>query len=222
MRGMSLISRRHLVSALIAMPSVRSSLVALSLTASLAAALAQTTLTKAEAPRLKVGDQWRFEQRDRLTGNKDSEVLRVVTAVTDSHIEGTENAGTFRMTPDLTVVDSPTNTNSDSAKFLNFPLEVGKKWAFKSQWTNKTAGTKGRQQLEMSVVSYERLKVLAGEFDTFKIEAKGFWNNDSSGGSGRTTMVYWFAPAARSVVKTEYDDGYNRWIRELAELKLQP
>ena len=53
------------------------------------------------------------------------------------------------------------------------------------------------------------------------IEAKGFWNNDSTGGRGRVTMVYWFAPTARGIVRLEYDDGYNRWNRQLVEMKLE-
>ena len=176
----------------------------------------------AEAPQIKVGDRWKNEQRDKRTGNRESETARTVSAVTTSTVEGTENDGTFKMTTELNPIESTTMVLTGEPKFLSFPLAVGKKWSFKYNFANKTNQSKGRSQLDAEVVAYEKVTTPAGSFDAFRIEAKGFWNNDSSRSNGRSKSVYWYAPSARSVVRTEYEDGYNNWVRELVELQLQP
>ena len=187
-----------------------------------AAAVGQTLVTRADSPEIKVGDHWKQEQKDKRTGNKESEINRTVTAVTATLVEGTENDGKFAMTSELNPVESTTVVISGDPKFLSFPLEVGKKWSFKYNFANKTNEGKGRVQLDAEVLAYEKVTVPAGSFDAFRIQAKGFWNNDASRQNGRSKFIYWYAPAARSVVRTEYEDGYNNWVRELIELHLQP
>ena len=177
---------------------------------------------KGNAPEVKVGDHWKLEQRDARTGIKESEFVRRITAVSPDLIEGTENDATLKMRPDLNPIESSINIAGGDPKFLNFPLEVGKKWSFKYTFANKTNSGKGRVQLDAEVVAYEKITVPAGTFDAFRIENRGFWNNDASRNNGRTKMVYWYAPVAKSVVRTEYEDGYNNWIRELVEFQLQP
>lgn len=177
---------------------------------------------RAERAEVKVGDRWRFEQRDQRTGVKEYETVRIVTAADASRIATTEGDATGSFTADWNPLDTPRGSNSESVKYLDFPLEIGKKWAFKTQWTNKITQSRGRSTFDVAVVAHERVKVPAGEFDAFKVEAKGFWNNDTSGRSGRVVLAYWFAPAARQVVKTTNDDGFNLWVNELMELQLQP
>ena len=150
----------------------------------LGTALAQGGAPRAEPPAVKVGDRWNYEQNDRRTGLKESDWNRTVTAVTASQIEGTENDGKFVWTRELNTVESSTAVVSGESKFLSFPLEVGKKWDFKYSWASKINPGKGRWQLDAAVVAYEKVKVPAGEFDAFKIEYKGFWNNDTNNRSG--------------------------------------
>ena len=187
-----------------------------------AAGPAQAAGEKAEAPQIKVGDRWKTEQKDKRTGIKESEITRTVTAVSANTIEGSENDGAFKMTVELNPLESTTTVIAGDAKFLNFPIEVGKKWSFKYNFANKINQGKGRSQLDAEVVAYEKVTVPAGSFDAFRIETKGFWNNEATRGNGRSKSIYWYAPAARSVVRTEYEDGFNNWVRELTELNLQP
>ena len=177
---------------------------------------------KAEAPAVKVGDRWKTEQKDKRTGNKEGEWLRTVTAVTSGLIEGTENSGTFKMTSELNPIESVVFVTTGDPRVLSFPLEVGKKWTMKYQFANKTNQGKGRVEGDVEVVGYEKVSVAAGTFDAFRIEAKAFWNNDATRANGRSRSVYWYAPAARTIVRTEYEDGYNNWVRELLEVQLQP
>ena len=185
-------------------------------------AVAQSGAPRAEAPTVKVGDRWKVVQNDRRTGLKEAEFDRRVTSVTASLIEGTENDGKFVLTTELNLLESSTVTLSGDPKQLNFPLEIGKKWDYKFAFANKLNAGKGRQQVEAQVVAYEKVKVPAGEFDAFKIEYKGFWNNDTNRSSGRVKTTSWYAPAARGAVKIENDDGFNNWTRELVEIQLQP
>lgn len=185
-------------------------------------AAAQDAPKSADVPTVKVGDRWKYDESDRRTGIKGTDVIRQVTAVTATQIEGTENNSKLVMTPELSIMESSISVFSGEAKTLSFPLEVGKKWAYKTSFSNKTNGNKGRWQLEATVVAIERIKVPAGEFDAFKVEYKGFWNNDTSGRNGRLVIANWYAPSARCVVKTEFDDGFNSWVRQLVEFQLQP
>ena len=188
----------------------------------MASAHGQTPAPKAEAPQIRVGDRWKQEQKDKRTGNRESETTRTVIAVTQTAIEGTENNGKFSMTSELNPVESTSTVVTGEPRFLNFPLEVGKKWSFKFNFSNKTNEGKGRVQLDAEVLAYEKVTVAAGSFDAFRIEAKGYWNNVATRGNGRSKSTYWYAPTARTVVRTDYEDGYNNWTRELVEYQLQP
>ena len=59
--------------------------------------------------------------------------------------------------------------------------------------------------VNVAVIAHERVRVVAGEFDAFKIVATGSFRGLSKGGpgilSGDVDQTYWYAPAARAVVK---------------------
>src|SRR5580765_6097492 len=95
----------------------------------------------------------------------------VIHSVTPAGIEGTENGEPLRLTPDLGVLDSPraSETNPQS---LSFPLEVGKRWRYTSDWLFKGKGSEGNIVVEVVVTGHEKLTVPAGAFDAFKLTAK--------------------------------------------------
>ena len=77
----------------------------------------------------------------------------------------------------------------------------------------------------VTVAAYEKVTVRAGQFDAFKIEAKGKSGQEgpparAASGIHRTS---WYAPSARAIVKQVYRDPVvgERAI-ELASFKLQP
>lgn len=181
----------------------------------------QTTEPRAELPQVRVGDRWKQESKDKRTGVREAETDRTVTLITPNGIEGTENDGKFSWTSELNPVESASTSTTGDPRFLSFPIVLGKKWSFKYSYVSKISPNKGRTQLDAEVVAYEKVVVAAGSFDAFRIEAKGYWNNDR-GGNGRTKSIYWYAPAARMIVRTEYEDGYNNWTRDLIEYQLQP
>jgi hypothetical protein len=186
------------------------------------AAIAQTSVPRAEQPQMKVGDQWRWERSDRRTGVKDADTKRVITAVSAAQIDGTENNSKLAMSADLMILESSAIVASQPVRFVEYPLEVGKKWEFKWAFTGKASNAKVRWQAEAEVTAYEKVKVPAGEFDSFKIDYKGYWNNDTTRANGRLRQTSWYAPAAKTFVKTEFDDGYNSNLTHLVEVQVQP
>ena len=192
-----------------------------------AAVLAIATLSgpalaqKAERPDVKVGDQWRFEVH-LGTGPgamKVQDVSRVVTSVTAAGIERTDNGVKVLLTPELNEIESTSYKHSDS-RLLNFPLEVGKQWHCTDNILSKFIGKEVRTDWSVAVVGYEKVRVPAGEFDAFKLEAKGSWISGSK--TGEESRTYWYAPAARGVVKSEIQDTSGLTTTELAEFHLQP
>jgi hypothetical protein len=197
-----------------------SSVVVLTLTILASPASAQ----KADRPEVKVGDEWLFVAYDALRPAKPSpNRVWVVTSVTPAGIEGTENGKPLMLTPDLNVLDSPRRNDSDR-RLLSFPLEVGKQWSFVDDYLWKDRGAKGRGDGTVRVVGHEKLRVHAGKFETFKIEATIPFRVPPDGPvTGVTTVTYWYAPKARAIVKEETLDPHRGMYGvELVKFKLKP
>jgi len=93
-----------------------------------------------------------------------------------------------------------------STPFRDFPLEVGKKWTYASEWTNES-GEKGKTSQEAEVISFEKLKVAAGKFMAYKIRYEGFVENYSAGGKGQVVDTYWYCPALKTSIKHVQEGG---------------
>jgi hypothetical protein len=183
---------------------------------------AAANLPVATQPTLKVGDTWRWVRSDRRTKLQEADTLRTVTAVSATRIQGTENGGTFVLSADLAAIETPDFLRlDDGAKFITFPLEVGKKWSFKYEQHNKNSTFKARWRWDAEVVGQEKIKVPAGEFDAFKIVLVGYFDG-LNGGNGRSDVTTWYAPAARAGVRTWVESGRNSTETVLTELKLVP
>ncbi len=174
---------------------------------------------RADPPQLKVGDRWKWERTDSLTGNVIRTTERTVTAVSPTQIESIQNDGKHVSTAELNAIETPEATLDASIKGLSFPLEVGKKWKSAGKITVKTPSATGEQQFDVSVDSYEKITVRAGTFDAYKITSQGYITFRQGRQVNRT---YWYAPEARAIVKFQNDDRNNRYTDELIELKLAP
>jgi hypothetical protein len=179
-------------------------------------ALAQT----ADRPNVKVGDEWRFVEYTGFVPSK-LNLVWVVTSVTPAGIEGTDNGGPLLLTPDLSVLESSMRKQSDPGT-LRFPLEVGKQWSAAGDYLLKDNGARGTLNGTRSVVGYEKVRVLAGEFDAFKLESTSDFKT-VGGLAGVSTRTYWYAPAARAIVKDVWRDPYRGVATiELVEFTLRP
>jgi hypothetical protein len=196
----------------------RSAVLLLSLQAG--AALAQT----APQPEVKVGDQWQFATYYSVPSVK-SDRIWVITSVAPAGITGTENGEPLRLTPDLNVLESPRNKDSNP-KALSFPLEAGKRWRYASDWVFKPKGSTGSVEVDVTVMGYEKVTVPGGSFDAFRLVAKGKLSGQSPVNSqinAETTTTYWYAPAARAVVKSIHQNPYlGTSTTELVAFQLRP
>jgi hypothetical protein len=175
------------------------------------------------APELKAGDTWRYLETDQRTNVKTRDIERRLVSLANGRWTGTENGGAYQVTPNLSLIESPNiKTTNGERNDIVFPLQLGAKWSQKYSWSNLTSGGKGGFEAEARVLSQEKIKTPAGEFDTFKVEIKGFWNNAVSGQNGRSTETYWYAPAVRNIVQRDFEDGFNRVRAVLVGFDLTP
>ena len=178
---------------------------------------------RVDRPNVKVGDQWQFAMSGSYKATA-ANLSWVVTAVTPTEIRATENGQPLLLTRDMNQVESPRRQDSD-LRLLSFPLEVGKAWTYVNDYVLKDSGTKGQQKYSVVVLTYEKVRVPAGEFDAFKLEATGTFSGTAYVGpvSGSSSRTYWYAPAARAIVKDEINDpNRGRYGFELISYKLQP
>ena len=182
--------------------------------------LAQT----AQRPVVKPGDAWRFVEYYTVPSTVPTRHW-VITRVTPSGIEGTENGEPLRLTPELNVLDSP-RTRESVPGALRFPLEVGKRWRYESEWLFKAKGSKGTMSVEVVVVGHEKVSVPAGEFDAFKLVATRRMRGVAGIGStidAESGTTYWYAPSVRAIVKAVNRNPYlGPSTVELVDHALQP
>ena len=168
-------------------------------------AIAQT----ADRPEVNVGDEWQFAAYYSVASTTPNRIW-VITSVTDTGIEGTENGEPLRLTRELNVVESPRDRSSNF-RLLAFPLEVGKRWQYVNDWFFKMGSSTGTSTADARVVAYEKVTVPAGEFDAFKIVSRDRLSGTAPAGSqwaGEINRAYWYAPAARAIVKSVTHDPY--------------
>jgi hypothetical protein len=163
----------------------------------------------AERPDVKVGDQWKFAVYYTVPSATPNRTW-LVTSVSATDIVGTENGEPLRLTRELNVLESPRDKYSNS-KLLAFPLTVGKRWQYVTDWVFKPKGSEGKSAIDITVIAYEKVVVPAGEFDAFKLTSRESMSGTSPVGSvyaGETTRTYWYAPAARAIVKVVSHNPY--------------
>ena len=163
----------------------------------------------ADRPDVKVGDQWMFAVFYTVPSTTPNRTW-LITSVAAIGIEGTEDGEPLRLTHDLNVVESP-RTKDSNPMLLAFPLEIGKRWQYVTDWVFKPKGSKGTSTIDVVILAYEKVTVAAGEFDAFKLTSRETLSGTSPIGSqyaGETTRTYWYAPAARAIVKSVSQNPY--------------
>jgi hypothetical protein len=203
---------------------IRALLLQFCLVLALAVHAGSAAAQQAEPPDVKVGDRWQFVVYYTVPSTTPNRTWEV-TAIGAVGIEGTENGEPLLLTSELNVLDSPRDSESNP-QALSFPLEVGKRWRYTSDWVFKPKGSRGSALADVAVVAHEKIRVPAGEFDAFKLEAKLVVRGIAGIGSqvdGEITRTYWYAPAARAIVKSVSRNPYlGPSTVELVEFRLQP
>lgn len=170
------------------------------------------------APNFAVGDRWSYRETDLLTKNETGQLTETVTAVDANEywIDARRQARTTwrgdavkRVHREQTLYTEgapdqrgKTIATNDAGCAYPWPLKVGQSFECveKTTWPN---GWSVRYELKFTVEAAESLETPAGKFDTLKLVAKGYANNETTGNIARQERIYWLAPAAKREVKHE-------------------
>lgn len=155
----------------------------------------------------KIGEKWIWKWSRSIDGEvrAEGEDIQEVVAY-DGELGFWNGVDTVRIS---TILDR----KQSSTPFRDWPLYVGKKWKYESEWENNE-GTKGKTSQDVEVVSFEELRVVAGKFVAYKIEYKGMVTN-SRGYKGEMTDTWWYSPDLKTYIKHVNNDGYGVYTNEL-------
>ena len=183
-------------------------------------------LEKAERPEWEIGLKWSYEITHSAYPDKVFEIKKEVIRkeefkkvscyVVTLNSSAREHYSEHYITEDLNEkVSFRTEQGSRyiSREFIpeqrtfDWPLEVGKKWkaAYKVTWHTDEGYMKDELDGEFKVTKIEKIKVLAGKFETFKIVLKVR--------RGKKLVVFqesWYSPELCLIVKEKiyWPDGY--------------
>jgi hypothetical protein len=182
--------------------------------------------SKIDAPDIKVGDRWVYNEIDLYKKEKTGTMTLQVVSKSRDEVRATVTTASGTRED---VFDGEWNSRIRDGRTYTpfypsyaFPLEVGKTWTAKVTYPNRTRDGENRVETTGIVVGWESITVPAGTFNALKIRHDGRWQNVRTlkTNSGISTTTIWYVPEVRRYVKYEYDDGYNKEGNELAEYKL--
>lgn len=105
-----------------------------------------------------------------------------------------------------------------AARMLDFPLAPGKTWQ-QSYQTLSTNGYRSQMKMESRVAGLEKLVTPAGEFEAWRVEAKGYLSGLSWQGGFQVQQTLWYAPAIDRIVRAEYKESRSLGANTVTELK---
>lgn len=114
----------------------------------------------------------------------------------------------------IPVTDIVQPEESETPRY-NWPLEVGKKWKYESNWTSQD-GTTGNQNQDAEILSYQEETVAAGTFMAYSIKYTGQITN-SRGYSASVEEVWLYAPEVKNFIKLTQSQDDFLYVEELIE-----
>jgi hypothetical protein len=179
----------------------------------------------AQRPLRRVGDNWMRSDGVEFTvvkSDKHVVVLRTDRTGHAAHVHMTQDLNDYDVT-DLDGRPIPLSTVflGPQWRYFDWPLEVGKSWAFQA-----TAYVKFTEMQTMNmrttVRAYEDVRTTAGTFKAFRLLREWHMHWPTFGGSGtRWVTTDWYASEAKTVVKHVSMGPYSGdW--ELVHLSIQP
>lgn len=170
------------------------------------------------APTLAVGDSWVFREIDLLTRNETGQLTETVTAadaaaywIDARRIARTWWRGDAAKNVHLEQLAYSEGAPEQRGKVIAtndagcaypFPLKVGAKFECTESLLLPN-GWKVRYDMKFTVEAAESVETPAGKFDTLRLVAKGFVNNETTNNISRQERIIWLAPAAKREVKHE-------------------
>lgn len=151
-----------------------------------------------------VGDRVVMRESDLLTGVGEGKKRFVVTRVDEENDRVELNQGKLVFDLMGNTLDSPLASSSVPQQFFPAELQVGKRWTILYSLTFKTGPLTGKTnqvELDARIRARETVRVPAGEFLAFRIEADGW----SSGERGATRIEFklWVVPGINFPIRSE-------------------
>ena len=170
------------------------------------------------APTFVVGDRWSYRETDLMTKLETAQVSEAVTAAnaTEYWIDARRAARTWWRGDAVKRVHreqylyseaaadqrGKTIASNDGGCAYPWPLKVGSEFECveDTTWPN---GWKVRYELKYKVEAAESIETPAGKFDTLRLVAKGYANNDTQNTRSKHERIIWLAPAVKREVRHE-------------------
>src|SRR3989442_6609715 len=166
----------------------------------------------ASMPSFQQGFWYQFKMSNRPAPTTNRFVGREACPSGECYVVESDTGSTTVLTSDLALYEqrNPNGTWTRAVpglRSLKWPLAVGDRWS-DSVTIEESSGRKQTAQLKGEVVSYESVTVPAGAFMAYKVVVTL---------EGRRFREVWYAPQARTVVKSiAYDPQDRTTIGELA------
>ncbi len=172
-------------------------------------------------PKYNVGDLWTHRLTDGWTGKVKQETSQTVIGLSGEFIR--VNNAVKTLNPQSGQLAAPTLNDSTERANYNFshitngktstrivfdwPLEVGKKWAYDhsiSRTSVLTTPVIFNYKTNAEVVSFEEVETPAGKFKAMKVVHKASWK-ESVNNEGTQVLTYWYAPQVKRYVKYTFE-----------------
>lgn len=172
--------------------------------------------TAAPSDDVRVGDQWSYDVKDDATGDLRRTITYVATEITDKEIttrameRGKDRPNTVVFSREWGRIDNGLWQIRPHGYEIKKPLEVSRDWRNDANSKNLKTGVTLHASAAVKVVGQEKITTPAGEFDTFRIEAKvREVNTKDQTKSSTTSETTWYAPAI------------NRWVKRKTETRAE-
>ncbi len=170
------------------------------------------------APTFVVGDRWSYRETDLMTKLETGQLSEAVTAVNAEEyvIDARRLARTvwrgdavkrvhreqFLYSEGAADQRGKMIASNDGGCAYPWPLKVGSEFECVESMTLPN-GWKVRYELKFAVEAAESVETPAGRFDTLRLVAKGYVNNDTQNTRSKHERILWLAPAVKREVRHE-------------------
>jgi hypothetical protein len=161
------------------------------------------------APSVKAGEYLEFKLRSGVRTR--TEIVEILPDGTHAQSRDRFPGARFIRDGQLTTIRIEGNFSGDASgmvgwALLNFPLHVGKRYSF-----DVVAAGQIPLTIEMHVAAQEDVRIDSGTLRALRLES--CWKDNRSGRRS-CGLTYWYAPAAKGLVKRESPRGFPAGLYE--------
>jgi hypothetical protein len=170
----------------------------------------------AQPPNVRVGETWQYRVLDGYSGEEtDAVTMAVIRVSPDGFASNYESKVNGHAERTYTVERNPIQLSEGFAykpffPYFRFPMSVGNTWSAHASLDRASDSSHWDYDVESKVVSLEKVKVPAGEYEAYEIVSRTTYNGSKPGErgwGGRRMETMWYAPSVKGIVKSTYEDS---------------